>query len=122
MKIAISTQNKNGLESNIAGHFGKCPFFTFVELEDNQIKSIEIVDNPYFAGHEVGQVPSYIKNTKSDVMISGGMGGRAIQFFKEFEIGVYTGAQGTIAETIQKYIKKELNEAAPCAESVEHGH
>ena len=122
MKIAISTQTKNDLDSQVAGHFGKCPFFTFVEIEDGKIKSHQIIENPYFSGHEVGQVPSFIKESAADVMISGGIGGRAIQFFKEFGIGVYTGAQGTIAETIQNYLNNNLNEAAPCAESVEHGH
>jgi predicted Fe-Mo cluster-binding NifX family protein len=55
-------------------------------------------------------------------MISGGMGGRAIEFFRNYKIGVSTGAAGTVRQTLERYLAGELNEAAPCAESVAHGH
>jgi predicted Fe-Mo cluster-binding NifX family protein len=122
MRIAISAQTNDGLESIVAQHFGRCPYFAFVEVQDNEIKSVEMVENPFLAGHQVGQVPNFIHNQKADVMLSGGMGGRAIQFFKEFEIGVSTGASGNVEFAVSKYLAGELNEAAPCAESVEHGH
>lgn len=122
MKIAISAQTNNNLESTIAQHFGRCPFFAMVELEDKAIKNIELIENPFFASHEVGEVPNFIRELKADVMISGGMGGRAIQFFKDFGIGVYTGANGSVKETIEKYVQGQLNEANPCSESVDHGH
>lgn len=122
MLIAISLETNNDVESTVAHHFGRCPYFGFVTTEENEIQSIEIVDNPYYAAHQPGQVPGFINDQKADVMISGGMGGRAIQFFEQFGLGAYTGASGTVSETIEKYFAGELNEAAPCAESVEHGH
>ena len=72
--MQFQLKQKNDLDSQVAGHFGKCPFFTFVEIEDGKIKSHQIIDNPYFSGHEVGQVPCFIKESAADVMISGGMG------------------------------------------------
>jgi predicted Fe-Mo cluster-binding NifX family protein len=122
MRIAVSAQTKNGLESMVAQHFGRCPYFAFVEVADSQIKGVELIDNPYFNGHQVGQVPAFINDQKADVMLSGGMGGRAIQFFKDYGIGVSTGAAGTVQQTVDKYLAGGLNEAAPCAESIEHGH
>ena len=122
MRVAISAQNNNGLESQVAQHFGRCPFFAFVEVQDEKIVSVEVVDNPFLGGHQVGQVPGFIHDQKADVMLSGGMGGRAIQFFEDFGIGVSTGASGSVQEAVKKYLAGELNEAAPCAESVAHGH
>ena len=122
MRIAISVQTSNGLESIVAQHFGRCPFFAIVDVEGKEIKAVKIIDNPFFSGHQVGQVPSFIRDQKAAVMLSGGMGGRAIQFFKDFEIGVSTGASGTILQTVEMYLDGGLNEAAPCAESIEHGH
>ncbi|RLD10322.1 MAG: dinitrogenase iron-molybdenum cofactor biosynthesis protein [Chloroflexota bacterium] len=122
MLIAISLETNNGLDSTVAQHFGRCPYFGFVTTEDKKVQSIEVIDNPYYAGHQVGQVPGYINKQKADAMISGGMGGRAIQFFQEFGLGAYTGASGTVSQTMEKYFAGELNEAAPCNESIEHGH
>ena len=122
MRIAISAQTSNGLDSVVAQHFGRCEFFAIVEVEGKEIKNTEVIENPFFAGHQVGEVPNFIHEQKVDLMISGGMGGRAIQFFEQFEIGVSTGAGGTVRESVEKYLAGTLNEAAPCAESIEHGH
>ena len=56
------------------------------------------------------------------VMLSGGMGGRAIQFFDQFGIQAATGATGTVRSALESYLGGELVGAAPCKESVEHGH
>ncbi len=122
MRIAISADNNNGLDSTIAQHFGRCPYFAFVDIEGNEIKGINLLENPFFAGHEVGQVPGFVHEQGADVMLSGGMGGRAIQFFTQFGIDTATGARGTVKEAITEYLAGNLSGTAPCAESVEHGH
>jgi predicted Fe-Mo cluster-binding NifX family protein len=122
MKIAIASETNNGLESPVSHHFGRCPFFTVVDVNDGQVKQVQSVDNPFVAQHQPGQVPGFISSQGVDVMISGGMGGRAIEFFRSYQIGVSTGASGTVMETLQRYLAGELNEAAPCAESIAHGH
>ena len=55
-------------------------------------------------------------------MLSGGMGGRAIQFFEELGIETATGASGTVREALEHFLGGKLKSAAPCAESVAHGH
>ena len=122
MKIAISAENNNGMDSQVAGHFGHAPYFAFVEVEDGQVKSVSILQNPFLAGHQPGQIPGFVHNQGAEVMLSGGMGGRAIQFFEQLGIGVATGAAGTLQNAIDAYLKGDLTEAAPCANSVEHGH
>ena len=122
MRIAISAQTNNDLDSQVAEHFGRCPFFAFVEATEGKVESVEIVPNPFVSGQQVGQVPGFINEQKADVMLSGGMGGRAIQFFEQFGIGVATGASGTVRTTLENYFAGNLREAAPCAESIEHGH
>lgn len=122
MKIAVSAENNQGLQSQVAHHFGRCPYFALVEVENQEITSCEIIDNPYFQAHQPGQVPGFIKEQGAEVMLSGGMGGRAIQFFNQFGIEAATGACGTVEETIEHYLNGDLGGAAPCKESVEHGH
>ena len=122
MRIAISTDNNEGLESRVAQHFGRCPYFALVDVEGQEIQSILIVKNPHFSGHQVGQVPTFIHDQNADVMLSGGMGGRAIQFFQQFDIDTATGASGSVQDTLDNYFAGNLRGAAPCAESIEHGH
>ena len=122
MRIAISVETKNELDSIVAHHFGRCPYFAFVDVDERDIKSVELVDNPFYAGHQPGQVPGFINQQKADVMLSGGMGGRAIQFFQQFGIQAATGASGTVRSTLESYLGGALSAAAPCRESVEHGH
>ncbi len=122
MRIAISLETKNGLDSQVAQHFGRCPFFALVDMEDREVKEIQIIENPFFSGHQPGQVPEFIFQQKADVMLSGGMGGRAIEFFHQYGIQAATGAAGTVRASLERYFGGELTEAAPCAESVEHGH
>jgi predicted Fe-Mo cluster-binding NifX family protein len=122
MRIAISLQTNAGLDSVVANHFGRCPFFALVDMEDNEVQGIEIIANPYHAAHQPGQVPQLIRGYKADVMLSGGMGGRAIRSFGQFGIEAATGAEGTVRTTLEKYLGGQLSEAAPCAESTAHGH
>ena len=122
MRIAISAENNLGLESEVAHHFGRCPFFALVEVDQNEIQSVSVIDNPFYAGHQPGQVPGFIKEQNADVMLSGGMGGRAIQFFSQFGIDTATGASGTVKHAVTEFLSGNLSGTAPCAESVEHGH
>ena len=122
MRIAISAESNNGFESTVGQHFGRCPFFAFVDIEGKEIKGINVIENPFFAGHEVGQVPGFIHEQGADVMLSGGMGGRAIQFFTQFGIDTATGARGTVKQAVTEFLAGNLSGTAPCAESIEHGH
>lgn len=122
MRIAVSADTNQGLESQVAHHFGRCPFFALVEVEDNKIQSVSVVDNPFYAGHEPGQVPGFINEQKADVMLSGGMGGRAIQFFSQFDIEPATGATGTVENAVNCFLEGKIQGASSCAESEAHGH
>ena len=122
MRIAISAQTSNGLDSVVAQHFGRCEYFAIVDVEGKEVQTIEVIENPFFTGHQVGQVPTFINEQKANVMLSGGMGGKAIQFFEQFGIEAATGASGTVRAALDAYFGGGLSEAAACAESVEHGH
>ena len=122
MRIAISVETNDGLESIVAHHFGRCPYFALVDLNETEVKNVQVIANPFYAGHQPGQVPGFIHEQKADVMLSGGMGGRAIQFFQQYGINTATGATGTVQTAVDAYLNEQLSGAAPCRESVEHGH
>jgi predicted Fe-Mo cluster-binding NifX family protein len=122
MRIAVSADTNNGLDSVVSPHFGRCPHFILVDLEDRDVKQVREVDNPYYGRHQPGQVPAFIHSLEADVMLTGGMGGRAIAFFQQFGIEGVTGAYGTVRQSVERYLGGGLKGAAPCKESQEHGH
>ena len=122
MKIVVSSDNNRDIDSSVSHHFGRCPYFTVVDIEGDNIIGVKSVENPYFSSHSVGQVPSFVKEIGADVMLAGGMGRRAISIFNDFGIECSTGAGGTVKSAIDNYMAGILPGAAPCTESIEHAH
>ena len=122
MKIAVTAENNIGLESMVAQHFGHAPYFMLVDVENDEVTSTQGIANPFAENHQPGQIPGFIKQQNADVMLSGGMGGRAIQFFEQYGIKTATGAAGNVRQALENYFGGKLSEAAPCDESVAHGH
>lgn len=123
MRIVFSAATEQGLDSPISAHFGRCPFYVFIDLdEQNTVLSVENVVNEHAQSHDPGQLPAYIKDQGANVMISGGMGGRAVDFFHQYDVSVATGASGTVQESLDNYLSGRLRGDAPCAGNAEHGH
>jgi predicted Fe-Mo cluster-binding NifX family protein len=122
MRIAVSAENKSGLDSVVSPHFGRCPHYILVDVKGHDVTGIEEVDSPFYGHHQPGQVPGFINSLGADVMLAGGMGGRAIMFFEQYGIEGVTGAYGTVRQSVERYLGGQLKGAAPCKESQEHGH
>ncbi|MGQ9556131.1 MAG: NifB/NifX family molybdenum-iron cluster-binding protein [Anaerolineae bacterium] len=122
MRVAISADENSGLASTVNPHFGRCPFFVFVDLNGRVVTNVEVRPNPYYGQHQPGQVPAFIRAQGADVMLTGGMGARAVAFFQECGIEPITGADGTVGEALSDYLSGRLRGAGACSESIEHGH
>jgi predicted Fe-Mo cluster-binding NifX family protein len=122
IRIAISADENNGLDSAVGSHFGRCPYFVLIDVEEQAIQAVQTIANPYYHQHQPGQVPGFIHSQGANVMLSGGMGGRAVAFFQQYGIEPVTGAAGTVRQTVERFLGGQLQGSAPCAESVEHGH
>ena len=115
MIIAFSAEENKNLDSIMSPHFGRCPFYVFVELDkDNKVKQVKTIENPYYNEHGPGVVPEFISKQKADVMISGGMGQRAVEFFNQFNIKVVTGATGSVKEALENFLNGKLQGYSPC--------
>ena len=122
MRIAVSAEDDNGLDSRVSPHFGRCPYFVLLDVGGRQVNAVSVVVNPYYPDHQPGQVPSFIHSQEANVMLTGGMGGRAIAFFQQYGIEPVTGASGAVRDALDQYLDGTLQGVAPCHESVAHGH
>ena len=97
MKIVVAAMGKE-----VAGHFGHCENFIFFDTEENKIVSEESVPN-------------------AKVIISGGMGGGAVDIFNERGVEVIVGASGDAREAAEAYLKGELVSTGSICHEHQHG-
>ena len=100
MRIAISTDN--GL---VSAHFGRCPSFTIVDIENNSVTAMTEVANP---GHQPGAIPQFLHQKGVNCIVAGGMGARAVAFFEEYGIRTIVGISGKVDDVIEKLKKGTL--------------
>jgi predicted Fe-Mo cluster-binding NifX family protein len=122
MRIAISADDRNGLDSVVSPHFGRCPYYILVDVDGHEVEAVNAIDNPYYGQHSPGVVPGFIHSQGVNVMLTGGMGRRAIAFFEQFGIEAVTGASGTVRHALELYLGGQLRGVQPCRESIEHAH
>jgi len=87
-----------------------------VEPKEGEIKApVKVLPNPYASSHGMpGEVPSFLKEQGIEVIIAGGMGPRAVDFFNQFGIKVVTGAAGKVSEAVDEFLKGELKGSESC--------
>ena len=100
MKIAVASE-----KNIVTEHFGHCENFNIYEVADNKIVKSESIPNP---GHRPGFLPVFLYDKGVNVIISGGIGGGAVDIFNEKGIEVIAGAKGDAREAAEAYIKGEL--------------
>ena len=112
MRIAVSAETNQGLQAPVAQHFGHAPYFCFVDIRDGQIATATSLANPHYGQHTPGVVPAFVRSQNAQVMITGGMGQRAISLFEQAGIQPVTGATGLVGEVVQQFLRGEMNGAA----------
>lgn len=100
MKVAISTDN-----GFVSTHFGRCPEFTILDINDGKIISKHSIPNPE---HEPGFLPGFFAEMGVQVVIAGGGGQRARMLFAEKNIQFILGVTGKVDDVVDKLCKGEL--------------
>ena len=101
-RIAIAVDN-----NKVSEHFGRCPSFMIVELNNKEVMNKEEIPNP---GHRTGFLPEFLDQKGIHTIICGGMGRRARELFLDKNVKPIVGITGEIDEVIEKYINGELKE------------
>jgi predicted Fe-Mo cluster-binding NifX family protein len=115
MKIAVATEDNKGFEAFLSEHFGRCPFYILVDVDNGEITKVTAVESPFYGSHsQVGEVPAFINQIGASVIIAGGMGPKAIRFFEQYGIQVVTGVSGTVRQVVQGYLDGVVEGASPC--------
>jgi ATP-binding protein involved in chromosome partitioning len=93
-------------EGVLCNHFGHCQEFAILTVEEGNITQKEHLNPP---PHEPGVLPRWLNELGVEVIIAGGMGGRALDLFAQNGIRVVTGAPNLGPEVlVEQYLKQAL--------------
>ncbi len=112
MKIAVASEG-----GMVTEHFGHCKDFMFFETQNDKILKSETIANP---GHKPGFLPNFLADHGVNVIISGGMGGGAVEIFNERNVEVVVGASGDAKTAVENYLKGNLKTTGSVCHEHQH--
>jgi predicted Fe-Mo cluster-binding NifX family protein len=103
MRIAVPIT-----DGRLAQHFGHCERFALVDVDQATKETTGSTEVPA-PEHQPGLLPPWLKERGVDLVIAGGMGGRAYSLFQAASIEVLTGAPSEPALTlVRQYLDGKL--------------
>lgn len=111
IRIVIPVLNDQGLKSSLSEHFGRAPYFMVVDLdeENNPIEWRAIPNvSEHFGG--VGRPPDRILELRPNVLITYGMGPRALWIFQSAGVAVLKAVGRTVEEVLEAFKENRLEE------------
>lgn len=108
MKICVSSTGKD-LNAGVDQRFGRCQYFLIVDTETMNVKTISN-ESALSSGGAGIQAAQIVTKEGVDTVITGNIGPNAFQILQAAGIKVFTGAEGTIEDAIERYKKGNLRE------------
>jgi len=119
-KIVVPVADKSGLNSQLAEHFGRAPYFAVVELDENgEVSQIRTVPNIGEHAGGRGQTHDNILELQPNAIIVYGMGPRGLSTFQSAGVAVLRANANTVREVIAAYKEDRLEELT---EGCHHAH
>lgn len=108
--IVIPTKEKNNLESEVIGHFGRADYFMFAEIEDSKLKRYNFVKNQ-FKKKEVRaglNAAHYIEKKKADMLVTDQIGEIAFHTLRDHYVDIFKVKGKTAKEVIGNFCENKL--------------
>ena len=121
MKVVIPVEDEEAM--SLSEHFGRAPYFAVYDVTDDTSKDVGVYpnDSDHFGGS--GHPPERIMELGAEVVISMGMGMRAIKMFQEVGVAVLKAEMSDTSKALMSYQKGELMELTEgCLHAHEHDH
>lgn len=99
--IAIPTSDRHTVDV----HFGHTKEFALFTIEEGTVKQVDYITPPE---HQPGLYPRFLAGEGAELIITGGMGQKAITLFKQHHIDVILGASGDLNDNINEYLQGTL--------------
>ena len=121
VRIVVPVMDKTGLDAQLSEHFGRAPYFTVIELDENKsVVSQKTVPNTseHFGG--TGRPPDRILQFKPNALITYGMGPRALDIFQSANVAVLKANANNVRDVISAYSSDKLEELTEGCHHAQH--
>ncbi len=88
-RIAVPSNGEGGLDGMRSGHFGHCDVFTFIDVENGEIKNVSTLQNQEHVQGGCMVPVNLLADNKVTALVVGGIGMRPLMGFKQVGIDVY---------------------------------
>jgi len=124
-RIMMPVEDDTGLDAQVAHHFGRAPYFTIVELDENQ-KTLKVKTEPNRSEH-MGGAPGHSHESflalKPDVVVAYTMGPGALSTFQNAGITVLKATENTVKGNVESFKEGKLEElVGGCEHAHHHDH
>jgi len=99
-RIAIPSNGEGGLKGTRAGHFGHCDVFTFIDVENGEIKEVTTLSNLEHAQGGCMVPVNLLADNRVNALVVGGIGMRPLMGFRQVGIDVFHDDQRTDIEPV----------------------
>ena len=107
MKVAITSKGKN-LQDQVDPRFGRARQFIIIDTENDGYESVDNTKNLNAAQGAGIQAAQNVANKGVKAVITGHCGPKAFRTLSAANIGVYSGADGTVEDAFGQYKRGEL--------------
>jgi predicted Fe-Mo cluster-binding NifX family protein len=121
VKIVIPVSDKEG--KYVSEHFGRAPFYAWFNVEDGRVldRGVTPNDSSHFGGR--GLPPERMMSMGAEIVISSGMGQRAIAMFQNSTVAVLRSVNPSTEQSIKDCSEGRLVELTEgCLHAHEHAH
>jgi predicted Fe-Mo cluster-binding NifX family protein len=101
IRMAVPSELPGGLDSQRAGHFGRCACFTLVDITGAEVGKVEVLQNaPHTEGGCMAPVLVLAENNVDAIVVQG-IGGRPLIGFNQVGIAVLQGVGDHVRDTVE---------------------
>jgi predicted Fe-Mo cluster-binding NifX family protein len=119
-RIIVPTIDQEDLNATLAEHFGRAPYFTVVDLNDNRdVANVKTVPNVGEHAGGMGYTHDHILGLQPNAIIVYGMGPRGLNTFQSAGVAVLRANAKTVGEVVAAYKDDKLQELT---EGCQHAH
>ena len=119
VKIVIPVADETG--DTVSAHFGRAPYFAWYQVSGGKVvdRGVAPNDSSHFGGQ--GLPPERMMALGADIVISAGMGQRAISMFQDSTVAVLQAQDASVEKSINDYVDGKLTELTEgCLHDHEH--
>ena len=120
-RIVIPTEDKSGLEAHLAEHFGRAPYYTIIDLDENNQNiglRTEVNKGEHVGG--TGHPHEHLLALKPNIFVVKGMGPGCLSSLQDASINVLKATGTTVKEIVESFKEGKLNALTGACEHAHH--